>query len=286
VEKDYWIMHCLWGLQQQGFKFELKGGTSLSKAFHIIDRFSEDIDIQIHPEETEDVKTGKNHDKTSHIESRKSFFENICKRLIIEGLQFKRDTNFDDTQKMRGAGIRAEYLSHFSSILGLKEGIVLELGFDQTNPNLKVDISSWAFDRALSMDIDIIDNRSKNVICYCPEYTFVEKLQAISTKFRLQQQNKIMPVNFLRHYYDVYKLLENERVQKFIGSNEYNIHKNLRFRKEDETNIKDNPAFTIPDTNTRKLYSDEFKDKSAIYFGIQPEFEEILTRIKENLDCL
>jgi len=30
VEKDYWIMHCLWGLEQQGFVFELKGGTSLS----------------------------------------------------------------------------------------------------------------------------------------------------------------------------------------------------------------------------------------------------------------
>ena len=29
VEKDYWLMHCLWGLQQQNFKFELKGGTSL-----------------------------------------------------------------------------------------------------------------------------------------------------------------------------------------------------------------------------------------------------------------
>lgn len=26
VEKDYWIMHCLWGLQQQGFQFALKGG--------------------------------------------------------------------------------------------------------------------------------------------------------------------------------------------------------------------------------------------------------------------
>ena len=44
VEKDYWVMHTLWGLQQQGFEFELKGGTSLSKGFNIIDRFSEDID--------------------------------------------------------------------------------------------------------------------------------------------------------------------------------------------------------------------------------------------------
>jgi hypothetical protein len=33
VEKDYWIMHCLLGLQAPGFRFELKDGTSLSKAF-------------------------------------------------------------------------------------------------------------------------------------------------------------------------------------------------------------------------------------------------------------
>ena len=49
VEKDYWIMHCLWGLQQQGFHFELKGGTSLSKGFGVIHRFSEDIDLRIEP---------------------------------------------------------------------------------------------------------------------------------------------------------------------------------------------------------------------------------------------
>jgi hypothetical protein len=48
VEKDYWIMHCLYGLQQLGLTFELKGGTSLSKGFKIIGRFSEDIDNPIH----------------------------------------------------------------------------------------------------------------------------------------------------------------------------------------------------------------------------------------------
>jgi Nucleotidyl transferase AbiEii toxin, Type IV TA system len=42
VENDYWIMHCLYGLQRLGLKFELKGGTSLSKGYQIIDRFSED----------------------------------------------------------------------------------------------------------------------------------------------------------------------------------------------------------------------------------------------------
>ena len=32
VEKDYWIMHSLWGLQAQGFRFELKGGRPCPKA--------------------------------------------------------------------------------------------------------------------------------------------------------------------------------------------------------------------------------------------------------------
>lgn len=43
VEKDYWIMHTVFGLKQLGLTFELKGGTSLSKGFGIIQRFSEDI---------------------------------------------------------------------------------------------------------------------------------------------------------------------------------------------------------------------------------------------------
>tara|TARA_R110002126_G_scaffold111262_1_gene249017 strand:+ start:304 stop:636 length:333 start_codon:yes stop_codon:yes gene_type:complete len=36
IEKDYWIMHVLYGLKQQGYEFELKGGTSLSKGYGII----------------------------------------------------------------------------------------------------------------------------------------------------------------------------------------------------------------------------------------------------------
>ena len=56
VEKDYWIMHCLFGLKTLGLKFELKGGTSLSKGYGIIERFSEDIDVRIEPPEEMEVR--------------------------------------------------------------------------------------------------------------------------------------------------------------------------------------------------------------------------------------
>lgn len=272
-------MHCLWGIQQQGFKFELKGGTSLSKGFNIIERFSEDIDIQIHPKNDE-VKIGKNHDKPAHIESRTKFFENTMNALHVSGLKFIREPSFDDSSgKARGAGIKAEYDSYFEHASSLKEGVILELGFDQTTPFINCDISSWAFDKAFSMKIASTDNRAKNIPCYCPEYTFVEKLQTISTKFRLQQENKSMPINFLRHYYDVYKLLENQRVLNFIGTAQYMQHKKSRFRGQDEINIKNNPAFIMEDLKVKELYKNEFKKKSSIYFGKQPTFDEIIERI-------
>jgi predicted nucleotidyltransferase component of viral defense system len=86
VEKDYWLMHCLWGLQAQGLRFELKGGTSLSKGFRIIHRFSEDIDIRIEPPATLDVKAGRNQDKASHVESRRAFYDWLSREIRIPGI--------------------------------------------------------------------------------------------------------------------------------------------------------------------------------------------------------
>ena len=245
IEKDYWLMHCLWGIQQQGYQFEMKGGTSLSKGFGIIERFSEDIDIQIRPKNDE-VKTGKNQDKPAHIESRKKFFDDTASQLNVSGMNFEREIMFDDQSgKMRGAGIKAVYSSLFHGDPSLKSGVILELGFDQTMPFEKCEITSWAYEKAKSLNSSIIDNRAVEVPCYCPEYTFVEKLQTISTKFRLQQENKIMPVNFLRHYYDVYKLLENNRVLEFIDTDKYHQHKQDRFRGQDEIVIKNNPEYIV-----------------------------------------
>ena len=66
VEKDYWIMHAVFGLKQLGLTFELKGGTSLSKGFGVIHRFSEDIDIRIEPFDGLQVDTSKSREAPAH----------------------------------------------------------------------------------------------------------------------------------------------------------------------------------------------------------------------------
>jgi len=144
VEKDYWIMHALYGLKTQGFDFELKGGTSLSKGYNIIERFSEDLDIHIHPKNANNIKSGRNHDKPSHIESRRKFFQDLLVSISIHGMIAVRDESYDGA-KMRNAGIILQYENLFASEPGIKQGILLEVGFDQTTPFDFKNISSWAF---------------------------------------------------------------------------------------------------------------------------------------------
>lgn len=292
VEKDYWLMHCLWGLQQQDYQFELKGGTSLSRGYDLIDRFSEDIDIQIYPKSADNIPINKNQDKPKHIEARRTYFDKLSAEFKIPGLTFKRDPAFDD-DKFRSAGIRGEYITLFDDLLTnqdsesiLKPGILLEVGFDQTTPNTACNISSWAYDTASTVDASITDNRALQVACYNPEYTFVEKLQTISTKYRKYLKDRTLPINFLRHYYDVYQLLGNNRVLAFIGTENYLVHKNKRFRSADEKVIAKNNAFTIPNPEIKQLFSNEFAKKSAMYFGNQPKFDEILQKIAQCISKL
>ena len=280
VEKDYWIMHCLYGLQQLGMIFELKGGTSLSKGFGIIGRFSEDIDIRIEPPSHLNVKTGHNQDKPVHYESRKHFYDYLAQTIAIDGIHMvARDEVFDDP-KYRSGGIRLHYTNHNTGLSSLKEGILLEVGFDDITPNHPKDISSWAYDYAADK-VAILDNRAKAVACYHPGYTLVEKLQTISTKFRQQQSDGTMPANFMRHYYDVYCLLEVPEVLSFIGTKEYEQHKIRRFRSSDNRNIAENEAFKVSDAQTREIYKQSYFNTRTLYYQNQPEFDTILERIQK-----
>lgn len=286
VEKDYWLMHSLWALQQQGWQFELKGGTSLSKGHGIITRFSEDIDIRFEPPAELDLKTGKNHDKPVHLAARKAFFDSLAEQIAIPGLvKVRRDTSYDD-DKLRNGGIILDYPTVAQQLPGVKEGILLEVGFDVTTPNSPCTISSWALDAALKAKLEIVDNRAVDIACYSPAYTFVEKLQTISTKFRKQQEAGGFPKNFMRHYYDIYCLLDNAEVQAFIGTPEYIAHKQARFPKVDNQHIASNEAFLLNNPETRALYQREYEKTEALYYTGQIPFGEILARIHQHIEQL
>lgn len=287
IEKDYWIMHVLRSLQDGGFQFELKGGTSLSKGHKIIHRFSEDIDIRIEPPVDLQVAVGKNQDKPRHLESRKNFYDWLAANIKADGIEkIIRDENFDD-RKYRSGGVRLHYKDAFPLVGGLKEGILLEVGFDTVTPNSPLTISSWALDFAKQHNMDVADNRAVEVKCYHPGYTIVEKLQTIATKFRQFKNTGTVPANFLRHYYDVACLLDNATVQAFIGTAEYNKHKEDRFPAEDQkVPLAEQEAFTLNDAQVREAFEKEYKKTAALYYEGQIPLKDILRKIADHLQNL
>ena len=289
VEKDYWIMHALYSLQQQGIEFELKGGTSLSKGYELIHRFSEDIDIHIRT--NFGLVTEGKEDKPQVREARKEFYNVLANSLVIDGIiEITRDHDFDDIEKYRSGGIRLYYQSHTPTIDGLKDGILLEAGFDNVTPNKPIDISSWIWDHLVSINAtsNYINNTAVGVECYHPGYTLIEKLQTIVRKYR----NKDNPgasddKNFMRQYYDVYCLLGNSDVVEFIGSPEYAKHKSIRIKGADNLiQLKEHPALLLSEQEVRESFKKRYLSTSKLYYKGQPSFEEILERINSNLHNL
>ncbi len=289
IEKDYWIMHVLHGLTKQGFSFEMKGGTSLSKGYGIINRFSEDIDIQINPTEKMGVSVNPNNIKPNAVESRKRYYDWLANEIKIDGIvSVERDHAFDNPQTYNSGGIRLHYKSYTDKVEGLKDGILLEVGFDTVTPNNKLTISSWAYDRAANTEgIKIDDNRAVDIACYHPGYTFVEKLQTIATKFRQEKENGKQYPNLMRQYYDVYCLLDNKQVQDFIGTKEYLGHKEARFKgRERGIVIAETEAFLLPSPDTREDFKKRYRATSGLYYKGQPDFDDLLERIKKNIERL
>jgi hypothetical protein len=134
--------------------------------------------------------------------------------------------------------------------------------------------------------VPIIDNRAVGVACYHPGYTLVEKLQTISTKYRQQQETGTFPINFMRHYYDVYCLLQDAETLKFVGSSEYKTHKERRFRSADNQVIAENEAFLLSNPETRAAYKASYQSTRALYYRSQPDFDEILAKLKEHISRL
>lgn len=281
IEKDYWIMHVLYGLKEQGFQFELKGGTSLSKGYGIIHRFSEDIDLHIKPPAEMEINENPNNNKPRNIQKRKDFYDGLADEIKINGIiAVKRDETFDDLKQYRSGGIRLHYESIMETIEGVKEGILLEVGFDTVTPNNPLTISSWAYEKAIQQKVDIIDNRAVDIACYHIGYTFVEKLQTIATKFRQEQEDKIERQNLMRQYYDVYSLLQDNTVKSFIGTKEYQKHKEARFPPKDyEIPIADNEAFLLKNLELRERFIKRYKKTEKLYYKGQPDFDELLVEI-------
>ena len=90
----------------------------------------------------------------------------------------------------------------------------------------------------------------------------------------------------MRHYYDVYCLLQRPEVQAFIGTEKYLAHKARRFRAGDNPVIAENEAFLLRDSEARKRYAAAYAETATLYYRDRPSFDEILATIANFSDRL
>jgi hypothetical protein len=202
VEKDYWITHTLWALENAGLEVWFKGGTSLSKGFGIIQRFSEDLDLKIDPGTTTlpTVSKWKSGGKAG-VEERKAFFLSLAK-LPLTGLTLHLD-EASLGRTAEGAKLKVDYPGIHLERLSptISPFVLLEVGDARVRPSLLRPISSLVHDHIEKAGLtgSYFINRPAKANCIHPLVTLIEKLDAISHRFAKEEQRAAA---FVRHYED------------------------------------------------------------------------------------
>lgn len=193
VEKDYFVTLFLKTITDVMPDIVFKGGTSLSKCYHIIKRFSEDIDLNLQSE----VKPPE--------KKRKQLKMNIIQ--IISDLEFEL-TNADTIKSRRDYN---RYIIDYPSSLSaayLKEQLIVETAiYQRTYPTKIMKADSLVYQYLHENDYDsFIEQYSLQPFelnVQTAERTILDKLYALADYYLLNNTTE-----HSRHIYDIYKLSE------------------------------------------------------------------------------
>jgi predicted nucleotidyltransferase component of viral defense system len=233
VEKDWWVVQALSVIFEMNDSKYLvfKGGTSLSKAWGLIERFSEDVDLAIdraffHFEKLD--ATGKVVDlsRKQITELRKEasrytsgiFLEELKRKFTergINGLIFKLVETTDSDQDPRI--IEIYYPNVIQAPDYLEARVQIEIGCRSLKEPFTVKTFSSLVDEHYSeMDFALPPIQVPSVN---PERTFLEKIFLLHEEFQ-RPIEKIRVERLSRHLYDVVKLSKTEFAEKALTDKE------------------------------------------------------------------
>lgn len=208
VEKDYWVTHVLWALETLGFEVFFKGGTSLSKAYGLLQRFSEDLDVMLEAPDLPAVSSWKS-DKARATASRRQFYGEVQHRLAgipDVGVDLHENSEIWD---------KASYAVRYRSLVleqlpaAVRPFVLLELGVARVTPSEDRALTSWVHQHveasAPELAPNLVQNRPSRIHCLRPEVTLLEKVEALAKR---SAREELEPAAFVRHYEDIVKILD------------------------------------------------------------------------------
>ncbi len=198
VEKDYYVTLILKKLSMIEYPVVFKGGTSLSKAFHVIDRFSEDIDITF----------------AQHLgeAKRKKLKYNIVKSIADElGLEIR---NFDSVESEKNLN---QYDFYYESVVGdrvinaIPSYVKLETSLmSYAFPTEEKELGNYILDALGTEEEELITTYDLRTFPMCVQSlnrTLIDKLFAVCDYYLLGKAHRNA-----RHLYDIYKLTEHVEI--------------------------------------------------------------------------
>ena len=187
-----------------------KGGTSLSKGYGLIQRFSEDLDLKLEPGYVKGIRgvSDWRREGKRMTAMRREYFENLSQVLSVSGARVHLDVDGAD-RSWRGAPLQVHYEGRHQADLDatMRPYVLLEVGGARVQPWVSCHLSSFVHDEPAVREQahSYIDNRPRGVRCVHPLVTLIEKLDAVS---RRAVRDDLEPATFVRHYEDAARIIE------------------------------------------------------------------------------
>jgi hypothetical protein len=281
IEKDYYVTEALRIVAATANgRTIFKGGTSLSKGWNLIQRFSEDVDIYVDPEAFTPTlgKNGINREL-------KRIRDAVAAHPALTSLP-------DESQTIGGFGRNDQfsYNQHFGGPGEIANRVLLEIGTASGKQPVETrQLRSYLgeFLQETGQTLGAGDETGFAMPLLHFRRTFVEKLFAIHDKVELLKADKRPLGSYARHYYDLAMLGTTAEVSGMLNSDEYAVIKK-DYDRVSSTHFAKNyrPPNNLSFANSDALFpSDELsailqKEYEAqcklLCFGPYPNWEEVL----------
>ncbi len=217
IEKDAWVTLVLRLIFNSRISEHLvfKGGTSLSKAYNLIQRFSEDIDLAINREYLGfggELTKGqirklrrKSHEfvSTEMLGILKTEFKNYNIDNQLFNIEVKNTKISDQDPEI----IEIEYKSVFNKLPYIKQTVLIEVGARSLlEPAENKEIQSIIFEHYPNSSFD---DKTFIVRTTSPEKTFLEKMILLHEEFT-KPEDKIRYHRMSRHLYDIGEIISTK----------------------------------------------------------------------------
>ncbi len=291
VEKDLWVCYILdYLFNRCDYKdyFEFKGGTSLSKAYDLIDRMSEDIDIVLNSEIidftfSKDLFNKSNNQKNKLVNELNNraleFYKNKLLKVITNDLTNEINKELKISLREEELAIYIEYpSSHNSSYI--KNAVKIEIGpIASWTPYETKKIKSYVS----TYYPNLFDNVSFNVRVTLPVRTFWEK--AVILHQEANRENGKIPQRYSRHYYDLYKMyysnVKNDALNNFGLLEDVRLFTMTFYNRAWAKFEEAKPGtFKLIPKNLDDLKND-YKLMESMFFKEFPSFDEVIDVLKK-----